>query len=341
MGCVLPGTGLELPPMGLGCMGMSDFYGDRDDAESLATLERAAQLGVLFWDTADVYGMGENERLVGRGVAAARAAGLGERLVVATKFGLVRNAAGDWLGVNGEPSYVKSCCDASLKRLGVDVIDLYYQHRRDPRTPIEDTVGAMKELVDAGKVRAIGVSEVSAETLLAAHAVHPIAAVQSEYSLWTRDMEDALLPACAELGAVFVAYSPLGRGMLTATLSSVDELPEGDYRRNTPRFQDGHFAANRRVAEQVRELARRKGCTPAQLAIAWVLAQNETFFAGSTAQIVPIPGTKKRRYLEQNWAARGVELTGADLAAIGQAFPKVGVASGARYPEHRMGELGR
>jgi aryl-alcohol dehydrogenase-like predicted oxidoreductase len=322
-------------------MGMSDFYGTPDDAESLATLDRAIDLGVTFWDTADVYALGENERLVGKGVAAARERGDAHRLVIATKFGLVRNDDGDWLGVSGTPDYVRKCCDASLRRLGVEVIDLYYQHRVDPDVPIEETVGAMAELVAAGKVRAIGLSEAGAGTIRRAHATHPVAAVQSEYSLWTRDLEDDVIPTCAELGIAFVPYAPLGRGMLTATLNDADDFPADDYRRNTPRFQAEHFAANLRVAGRVRELAAAKGCTPAQLAIAWVLQQNERFFAGSDAAIVPIPGTKKRKYLEQNVGAVDIALIATDLEAIEAAFPKEGVAAGERYPAFRMGELGR
>jgi len=332
------GGSVELPVMGLGCMGMSDFYGEPDDLESMATIDLAMDLGINFFDTADVYGLGANERLLNDGLVSFER----EEVVIATKFGLVRDASGGWRGVNGRPEYVKACCDASLERLGTDRIDLYFQHRVDPEVPIEETVGAMKELVGAGKVGAIGLSEAGAETIRRAHAVHPVSAVQSEYSLWTREMEREVLPLCAELGILFVPYSPLGRGMLTGTISDVKQMPEGDYRHNTPRFQDGHFDANVRVADRVRELADEKGCTPAQLALAWVLKQSERFFPGDSAGgILPIPGTKKRKYLRENWSAQDVELSGSDLERIGAAFPAEGVAAGERYPESRMGELGR
>lgn len=320
--------GLRVPALGLGCMGMSEFYGPRDEAESIATLHRALELGVTLLDTADMYGPFTNEELVGRAIRDRR-----DAVVLATKCGIVRDPKNPTSrSINGQPAYIKSACEASLRRLGVEVIDLYQLHRVDPATPIEDSVGAMAELVRSGKVRHIGLSEASPATLRRAHAVHPIASVQSEYSLWTRDPEDGVLDTCRELGIGFLAYSPLGRGFLTGQIKSPSDFAADDFRRLSPRFQGENFQKNLDLVTRIEELSRAKGCTPSQLALAWLLSQADF--------IVPIPGTKRRKYLEENVGALTVRLTPEELARIDAALPK-GAAVGTRYPAAVMSSVNR
>ncbi len=324
----LGNEGFEVSEIGLGCMGMSEFYGTGDEDESVATIHRAIELGITFLDTADMYGPFTNEKLVGKAIQGRR-----DEVELATKFGNVRGEDGSFRGVSGKPEYVRECCEASLQRLGVDHIDLYYQHRVDPETPIEETVGAMKELVEAGKVRSLGLSEAGLETIRKAHAVHPISALQSEYSLFTREVEDEVLPTLRELGIGFVPYSPLGRGFLTGRFKSIEDMPEDDTRSaRFPRFAEENFMKNVELADRVREVADEKGVTPGQLALAWLLAQGE--------DIVPIPGTKRRKYLEENAGVADVTLTQDDLRRIEEAMPR-GSAAGERYSEEMMRAVGR
>lgn len=319
---ILGNSGVAVSAIGLGCMGMSDFYGKSDDVASLALLEKALELGVNFWDTADVYGTGHNEMLISQVLRHHR-----DEIFIATKFGNMRRIDGAPLGINGTPEYVKAACEMSLKRLGVDTIDLYYQHRVDPNVPIQETVGAMADLVKAGKVRFLGLSEAAPQTIRKANAVHPIAALQTEYSLWTRDPEGEILDTCRELNIAFVAYSPLGRGFLTGQMTNPDELEPNDFRRNNPRWRAENLKQNLALVDKIEEIAAAKGCTPAQLALAWVLAQG--------VNIIPIPGTRREKYLRENIAALDITMTADDLAYINDAIP-AGAAAGTRYHETIM-----